>query len=842
MDDIDLVVMFAADGDALFDGLDIDLDMDDITGGTGGGNSGSGALDTSNRSSTSSFSRRAVNRPPPPTLPTSPDIENGEDDLSRTRRKAKRKAKTPAFFEGDDDDYYDAPASKKKRKATSTSKAMAANAAALSKKKTTAKVTQDDISLSLPVVVKPPQAIPKGKNKATKSSTTGMPPPVARTGPWVPTSSSGNGAQNVAAAGQFGNRQKQRASGTSFPSLPKGSGVPAAGVVSTNQGGRIINKLPLSRTTSEASTKNKSSSQQRPIFKAESTYCGLQPSPTHFYPFMPALPTEPVLKSRKVYGSIDRIHTSMVGHLHTPPTTSSGIRLAKEHEPLFLLLQEAFKEEKSVAAALRLESIGISIGELRQTITSMDKNRITSDWYGVCSLIKRQHDFLKQNCDNMERWCRDNFSKEDFAEVYAPSKKRKDNEVAATFSILKTFTKREIKVRISFTGLKDPKMTAYMVAVLPPLFLPNDLTTADETETKQPSNTKKKSQAPSSLASLHDGRVPELISPSSKVNPPLPLSYANMKPPRRRKNVAEMITRTARELSKIQSLRIENTRKTIDRREAELQKISSQDSAQGIHTAAMWKWVELSGFFNDFSAKDVEDSLQDIRSIAVPFGNGTTEDQTQSILKLGKGDDDNADDASVYDRLQSLLVDVQSQDDNKSDCSTELVGFSDENIYETCIITEFVDMSSLTLEERSCIILRNFGCTNVHATEEVELPADRTELISLKKCKYSEDRRVQNKKDQQQQATIEKQSDDLDDVIASMKSELIHLEEINDERVTYLELAAFQYRRLRQDKALQSERETGLIAKCQQLMRKSKELKAKSVATIRKDDSLALPW
>ena len=837
MDDIDLDVMFAADGDALFDGLDIDLDMDDITGGTVGGNSGSGALDASNRSSSSSFSRRAVNRPPPPTLPTSPNVENGDDDLSRTRRKAKRKAKTPAFFEGDDDDYYDAPTSKKKRKATSTSKAVAANAA-LSKKKTTAKVTQDDISLSLPVVVKSPPVISKGKNKAAKSSTTGMPPPVARTGPWVPTSSSGNGAQNVAAVGQFGNRQKQRASGTSFPSLPKGSGVPAPGVASTNQGGRIINKLPLSRTTIETSTKNKSSSQQRPIFKAESTYCGLQPSPTHFYPFMPALPTEPVLKSRKVYGSIDRIHTSLVGYLHTPPTTSSGIKHAKEHEPLFLLLQEAFKEEKSVAAALRLESIGISIGELRQTITSMDKNRIISDWYGVCSLIKRQHDFLKQNCDNMERWCRDNFSKEDFAEVFAPSKKRKENEVAATFSILKTFTKREIKVRISFAGMKDPKMPAFIVAVLPPLFLPNDLTTKDETETKQPSNTKKKSQAPSSLTSLQDGRVPDLIFPSSKANPPLPLSYANMKPPRRRKNVAEMITRTARELSKIQSLRIENTRKTIDRQEAELQKISSQDNAQGIHTAAMWKWVELSGFFNDFSAKDVDDSLQDIRSIAVPAVTGTEDDQTQSILKLGKGDDESADDATVYDRLQSLLVDVHFQDDNTSDCSTEGMDYGDENINEICNITEFVDMSSLALEERSCIILRNFGFTNVHTTEDIELPVDSTESTSLKKFKHSEH---QNKKGQRQ-ASAAKQSDDLDDVIASMKSELAHLEEINDERITYLESAAFQYRRLRQNKALQSERETGLIAKCQQLMRKSKELKAKSVATIKKDDSLALPW
>lgn len=846
MDDIDLDVMFAADGDALFDGLDIDLDMDDITGGAGGGGSSSGALDASNKSNPSSFNRRMASRPPPQTLSTAPGSEKGEDELSRTRRKTKRKAKTPSFFEDDDDDYDDGPANKKKRKASGISKVTATNATTLAKKKSAAKITQDDMPTN---IVKQPPAIPKAKSKSTKASSTGMPPPLARTGPWVPASSSSNGAQHVAASGQFGNRPKQRPSGTSFPSLPKGGGTPAAGVGSSNQGVRMMNKLPLARSASEACTKSKSSTQQlqkRLILPQESTYCGLQPSPTQFYPFMPALPTEPVLKSRKIYGSIDRIHTSLVGYLHTPPTASSGIVQAKENEPVFHLLQEAFKEEKSSAASLRLESIGVSIGELRQTINSMDKNRIISDWYGVCALIKRQHDFLKQNCENMERWCRDNFSKEDFAEVFAPSKKRKETDGATTSSILKTFTKREIKVKISFTGLKDPKMPAFVLAVFPPLFLPNEVTIAEETETKQISVTKKKAHIPSSSTLLHDGRTSELLSPSSKIKPPQPLSYANMKPPRRRRNVAEMIARTARELSKVHSMKIEMTRKTIDRREAELQKVLSQDGTCGMNTTAMWKWVEVSEFFNDYTAEDVEDSLQDIRPIIMPCSDdgkrAIRDDRMHTFFHSGEGVEDILDDTTAYERLQSLLVDVQSQSqDDENDCCTEMMELANEAIDEICSITDFIDVSSFTLEERSCIVLRGFGFTNVFEAENTSHPLVRADFGSGKRCNGYDHNLGQNGKDRQV-ASAEEKSDDLDDVVAAMKSELDHVEELNDYRVTYLESASFHYGQLRKDRMQQSERDVGLISKCQQLMRKSKELKAKSGATIRKDDSLALPW
>ena len=306
-----------------------------------------------------------------------------------------------------------------------------------------------------------------------------------------------------------------------------------------------------------------------------------------------------------------------------------------------------------------------------------------------------------------------------------------------------------------------------------------------------------------------------------------------------------MITRTARELSKAHSLRIEMTRKSIDRREGEQEKLLSQDSTSGIHTAAMWKWVDLSGFFNDFTMQEVEDSLQDIRSITTSFNEDTRSiqsDQLQSsFFNSGEGVNGNENNGTVFDRLQSLLVDVQSRDDDENDCNTELEGLCSKNIDQVCTVTKFIDMSNFTLDERSCIVLQSFGFSGVHADEDIILPADHSNFFSRKICKDHDHKLVPNGKSGNQM-TIGIESDDLDDLIEAMKSDLFSVEAQNDERVAYLELASLHYRRLKNDQVLQSEKEAGLITKCQQLLRKSKELKAKSGAATRKDDSLALPW
>jgi hypothetical protein len=832
MDDINLDDMFADDGDALFDEFDMDFDMDDITGGVS-------VLDSK---------RSVVSRPPPPILPPSSRTEPLEDEssTSRSRRKTKRKSKTPSFFEDDDDDYDDPPPSKKKRKGGGNAQAASTNSTTTSKKKTTTKTSQGETLSS--TVMKPPPPFPKNKNKSAKSLSTEMPPPLARGG------SSLTSSHSVAAAGQFGRQKRPGA----FPSLPKGSSTSAS-----NHSGRLINKLPLARSVSESSLKGKASASstqppqqsQRVALQPQSSYCGLSPSSTHFYPFMPSLPTEPALKSRKVYGTIDRIHTSLVGYLHTPPTTTTGILPVKENEPLFQLLQEAFKEEKSgslAANSVRSESIGIALGDLRRTISTLDKNRLVGDLYATCALLQRQHDFLKQNCENMERWCRDSFSAEDFSFVFVPStKQRKATEAASVFSILKTFTKRELKVKVLCTGVKDPKMAGFCQALLPPYFLPHEvIPPPDDKETKAPISTKKKSHPLLDSTNPQD-KVSDFLVHNAKIKPPQPLSYANMKPARRRRNVAEMIARTARELEKAYTSRIESRKRTIERKEDDLQKLASQDNLCGIHTAGMWKWLELSGYFNDTTESEIQERLDDFRPQVKYHDVWTTSklaNRRQNMSIAGDGVYKDEENESVFDRLQSLLVDVDSGDNDDNDMDGKSI--EDADLYEIFHATETADLSLLTLDERSFIQLRKIGLVdNLTSSALVGDTATGTSDVltvladEVQKPLKQDFPIVENGWNHcSTSPEHEDCNEDLDDAITAMKVELAQVEKMNDQRVSFLDTVSRLSCLSNQDKQLRGEREISLIAKCQLMMRKSKEMKVKSSAMNRKDDNLALPW
>lgn len=835
LDKIDLDDMFADDG--LFEGLDIDLDMDDIAGG--------GGLDSSQNKSAQSGS----GLPSRASAPPHPPGEEESVGSSRTRRKTKRKAKTRAFFEDADDDLYDEAPVKKKRK---TVKATAA-----SKKKTTPKITPNDTLAT--ATMKPPPApaatTTKGKGKSTKAVTV-MPPPLPLSrGQSTPGS-------HVAAAGQFGGRQKRGGSFTQKSSYSKAS-----------------NKLPMMRAASESNvTKSRSTSLPNAAAAAaaatatsqfnaaahhshqgqpqQSTYCGLPPSNNLFYPFMPALPTEPAMKSRKVYSAIDRIHSSFASHLHSLQTsTTEGIIPAKESEPIFHLMQEAFKEDKPSTApavttvtqqpaASRSESVGNAIGALRRTITMFDKGRMVGDWYAVCGLLQRQHDFLKQNAENMERWCRDNFSEDDYASVYLPSsRKRKGTDGSAELSILGSFTMRELKVKILCNGFKEPKMTGPLRATLPQLFTPDDKSTE---KTAKPTAKTKKRKQPIATAAVTDSKIAELVSPVKAKLPPQPLSYMNMKPTRRRKNVAEMLTRTARELENDYLSRLQVRRRSIDRQEGDLQKLVNQDNLGGIHTMGMWKWLEMSGYFSNLEETEIQQLLDDIRSqeaaiTAIDIDKHSDQKRAASIPEAGVSD--YAPDESVFDRLQSLLIEEEygeGSDEDEEDLSK--VDF--EELYT---VTETNDLSQLTLDERAYIHIRSFGLAEkltvppvVGTAQMVDGPSAAEVEWSIPIIKFDDASLHNGRKNNAE--PVEEVEGDLEDVINAMKTELMRVDEMNNRRAAFLESMSRSSQLFAGDQKRKEDHETSLIAKCQQLLRKSKEMKAKSGAMSKKDDSLALPW
>jgi len=75
-----------------------------------------------------------------------------------------------------------------------------------------------------------------------------------------------------------------------------------------------------------------------------------------------------------------------------------------------------------------------------------------------------------------------------------------------------------------------------------------------------------------------------------------------------------------------------------------------------------------------------------------------------------------------------------------------------------------------------------------------------------------------------------------------MIEELAVVNEFNNKRTAFLESAARSYRRAEGDQGRRNE-EAGIISKCQQLLKKNKEMKGKNgKAKTAKNDEFALPW
>lgn len=883
LDNIDLDDMFADDGDALFDGLDIDLDMDDLGGSSDFNLGGSNAMmmmtssstntsatmtkTTTKKSSTGPSTRKSM-PPPPPGEDGSTSRTTAGSATGTGRRKTKRKAKTLAYLEEDDDEVYsnnirDAAPTQKKRKATKAPPpTTVTTASAASKKKgatslslkppTGTKLTSSSSSTSIST-----SGITKSKSKSgAKVSTALMPPPpqvLARGGQ---STSSGS---IVAAAGQFGGRNKR---GSSSFALPKST----AASTTSNNNIHNKNKLPFARSVSDSNPAthklggrvSSSSSQQsmsRPTLP-QNTYCSLSPSNTLFYPFMPALPTDLTIKSRKVYPAIDRIHSSFATNILSQTNATTSGPVAKETDAIFHLLQEAFKEEKPIGTANqqpknknRSEVVGNAIGALRKTITGFDSNRLITDWFTVCGLLQRQHDFLKQNGENMERWCRDHFSGEDYASVYMPHSISARSDATAKISILKYFTTRELKVKLLCNGYKDPKMSGPLRATLPQHFRMDDIT--DTLTAKPVSKSKKRKLATPSISmmivsakSATDPHSSSGTFKSKQSSVHQSLSYVNMKPARRRKNVAEMLARTARELENGHMTKLDILQRSVDRHESDLQKFVDQDNITGIHTTCMWKWLELAGFFNNVSEgvlAQLQEELrpQNVKNAATILG--MTRLSTRSPAVRGEGSDERKRDDSLWERLQSLLVEEGDHDGVHDDAFHENLSMMDLNEYFASDV--IVDLSQLTLDERAFFHLQKCGLEkepnrHILIRDSVVDKSTFVETGTLSSGTITDTNSADGGKDPVETA---EEDGTLDNAINAMTYELMQLDGVNNRRVEFL-MTLSSSTGSAEDQKRKNEQESSLITKCQQLIRRSKEMKPKSGAMTKKDDSFALPW
>ena len=254
-----------------------------------------------------------------------------------------------------------------------------------------------------------------------------MPPPLPRPGP---------GGVNVAA----------------LPRHLQGSAVFASGQLSSPAPGSLpIQADVAKRTKTSKSRKRKTQKADAPRTSAplvDPSFCGLAPNTTLFYPFMP-IPTEVAMrKLHKALPTLDRVHTNLA-HISEGVTTGGkngdyfaiNGRMARESDsnPLFRLfidhlgaLENSHSHAKSSSPATAANgtatappgpaevtaNVHNNLSEARKAILEDRKTKLRDEVMRCLALVRRQSTFVGTSLANMESWCKQNFSEEEYTEGF----------------------------------------------------------------------------------------------------------------------------------------------------------------------------------------------------------------------------------------------------------------------------------------------------------------------------------------------------------------------------------------------------------------------------------------
>lgn len=541
LDNIDLDNMFADDGDALFDGLDIDLDhMDDLT---------DKAVNSVEATAPLSSSRARTERPLAKPQETSAGAPSSPrtDSAPTSNRRTKRKSKYPSFL-NDDDDSASLPPNRLKTLSQKMPKTKGTRASNNNTKKdlySKRPLDDDFIESDLLASQSAKEQTTTASNKLTmtkgKSNQRNISISTSLTAPGQALVTTRGGTltppSGVAAAGQFGGRQKRGGTGaiTSFVTLPKASAIKGNKLPLISRSSTILEKKgskpqdsvqprlshhdlvfekadshpkpkqklkvePFEGSTSKSEVSLSSSlshsdsapptKQNRRTSQVQKEFCGLQPSDTDFYPFMSTLPAEPLMKSGEVYPTLGKMHAVFLEPFLKPSTTMGNMNNSEtskfETEPIFQLLEASFKIDMKVLSELsesdsnnKNDKLCKAILSVRRKVTETEKPKIAADLYAVGSLLQKQHDFLQQNSRNMQRWCKNNLPGSDYSTIYTSKDKLKDIYDMSPVrepTVLESFERRDIKVKIVFDAVKESSnksSTTTLSALLPERFAPS---------------------------------------------------------------------------------------------------------------------------------------------------------------------------------------------------------------------------------------------------------------------------------------------------------------------------------------------------------------------------------
>lgn len=437
---------------------------------------------------------------------------------------------------------------------------------------------------------------------------------------------------------------------TKAPQLahPKNSGTQASassssamGSGSSSNGGSLKRKAPP-RTSSQAT----------------SQYCGISPSNTVFYPFLD-LPTEFLLKSKKPFPTVDKVHAAFQSQLQQQQQQQAPNpkQPPPENDPLIRLLRDGKLDAETVARA---------VTAMRSTLTPASTS--IADWHNIARILQRQHDFLQQSAANMQAWCRNNYSEAEFAEVYSGT-------------VLRTFQTPHIKVKIL---LGKDKNKTLLPATLPSYIVRNTTTTSTGASSTTAASSRPKASTSKTTATSRPKPV------ASVPQPPTPYTHL-CSAAARRKAIADRLSQVAPLAAVTPSAAGPHYRPMV---------LPSLPT-----TVSMWKWLEQTGYWGTTTANTMGPRVARAAKVEpweVP-ATTTTSDVNETKTPMPP--------LSVQDRLQSLLVE-EEDDDNDDDYDAmeeddDVTTTVDKDCMESS--SALLDASALSVEERWHWLLQRSG-------------------------------------------------------------------------------------------------------------------------------------
>ena len=437
-------------------------------------------------------------------------------------------------------------------------------------------------------------------------------------------------------------------------------------------------------------------------------HCGLEPNTTMFYPFMP-LPAEVGMRRlQKAFPELEKVHVHLTRTADavspgegaaamngTVETVTSGSE--DMNNPLFRLfvdhlgaLDASQSSSKAAAAAATAATTDVSseavghpgpeeinhnihkhLGEARKEISGIKNVQLRDEVMKVLLLLRRQSNFLGTSLSNMDRWCKEHLSESEYAEGFGDDtpeidRHSKRGAVGSGVSrssghILPPVTSMApviVKIRVKCKGFKESTSQTVRLSGGPLVAqLPISAEVARESGhggKTPPSKRRRKSSAGATSTASN-------------------ISYEFLAIPERRRLLARVISTQAFELEARQ-------KEVVSKRDAfrkecndKIAQIIKDDPVQVCHTTTLWQIMKHSPFILDITEEDIREGLAEawqpeLGSREMHWGEIPAVRIFRSHPSKRRKREKKEGSAAMppmklFDRLQSLLVDVESDDD-----------------------------------------------------------------------------------------------------------------------------------------------------------------------------------